>query len=220
MTTRQTSMATIVICAMLTSLYAVAADIRTTDGRAYTNAAISRVEPDGVSLRTSSGIQKVFFSEMDDSSRAQFNHNPNAAAEYARKQAQGQAAFHAAQQQGRQTQLGQIVAAREANPISVSYVSGSIQKRGKESPGQYEYVRDSFGHVFTELANAGAYRVAFELNNQSAVGKTVKVRFGTTHNDVFIGPGATKKADISDIQQNREIFFECDGQQIVKGVTW
>src|SRR5207244_1275393 len=39
-------------------------DFKTINGKEYKNATVSRVEPDGLVLRTKSGISKVYFSEL------------------------------------------------------------------------------------------------------------------------------------------------------------
>lgn len=55
------------------------ADGRTIDGR------ISRVEPDGVSVVHSSGITKVFFSEMPAEDQGRYGYDPQAAAAHQRR---------------------------------------------------------------------------------------------------------------------------------------
>jgi len=40
---------------------ALAADFKTIDGKEYKNVTVSRVEPDGIMLISSSGISKVYF---------------------------------------------------------------------------------------------------------------------------------------------------------------
>jgi hypothetical protein len=40
-------------------------DFKTIDGKEYKNATVNRVEPDGLVLRTKSGISKVYFTALD-----------------------------------------------------------------------------------------------------------------------------------------------------------
>lgn len=42
----------------------VVGNFKTLDGKEYKNATVSRVEPDGILLRTKSGISKVYFVEL------------------------------------------------------------------------------------------------------------------------------------------------------------
>ena len=55
---------TIAILAALSVSLALADDIKTINGKEYKNATVSRVEADGIVLRTKSGITKVYFSEL------------------------------------------------------------------------------------------------------------------------------------------------------------
>ena len=43
---------------------ALADDFKTINGKEYKDATVSRVEPDGIVLKTKSGISKVYFSEL------------------------------------------------------------------------------------------------------------------------------------------------------------
>ncbi len=58
------------------------ADGRTIDGR------ISRVEPDGISVVHSTGITKVFFSEMPAEDQARHGYDPQAAAQHQQRKAE------------------------------------------------------------------------------------------------------------------------------------
>jgi len=53
----------LLITAFFASL-ALAEDFKTINGKEYKNATISRVEPDGIILRTKTGITKVYFTEL------------------------------------------------------------------------------------------------------------------------------------------------------------
>ena len=43
---------------------ALADDFKTINGKEYKNATVTRVEPDGILLKTKSGISKVYFTEL------------------------------------------------------------------------------------------------------------------------------------------------------------
>ena len=55
---------TLAILAMVSASIVVAEDFKTITGREYKNATVSRVEPDGIVLKTKSGILKVYFTEL------------------------------------------------------------------------------------------------------------------------------------------------------------
>jgi hypothetical protein len=53
----------------------LADDFRTVGGKEYKNAAVSRVEPDGIVLRTKSGIVKLYFSELPKGVQERFRYD-------------------------------------------------------------------------------------------------------------------------------------------------
>jgi hypothetical protein len=55
---------TITILAALSASIALADDFKTINGKEYKNATVSRVEPDGIVLKSKSGISKVYFVEL------------------------------------------------------------------------------------------------------------------------------------------------------------
>ena len=55
---------TLVIFAALCSSIALADDFKTIRGKEYKNATVSRVEPDGIVVKTKSGISKIYFVEL------------------------------------------------------------------------------------------------------------------------------------------------------------
>src|SRR6059058_3152560 len=73
--------------------FAVADDFKTIDGKEYKNATVSRVEPDGIVLRTKSGISKVYFTELPKEVQERFHYDAGQAAAYSAEQAASQAAF-------------------------------------------------------------------------------------------------------------------------------
>lgn len=60
----------------------LAEDFKTVDGQEYKNATLSRVEPDGIVLVTSSGISKVYFTELPKEVRDRFHYDAAQAAAY------------------------------------------------------------------------------------------------------------------------------------------
>src|SRR5207249_12282649 len=53
----------ITFAALFVSL-ALAEDFKTTNGKEYKNATVTLVEPDGIMLRSKSGVSKVYFNEQ------------------------------------------------------------------------------------------------------------------------------------------------------------
>jgi hypothetical protein len=73
---------TLAILAALFASIALAEDFKTIDGKEYKNVTVSRVEPDGIMLKSKSGISKVYFTELPREIQERFHYNPaNAAAQ-------------------------------------------------------------------------------------------------------------------------------------------
>ena len=70
---------------------AFADDFKLINGREYKDATVSRVEPDGIVLRTKSGIAKVYFVELPKEDQERFHYNPAMASAYSAQQAVNQA---------------------------------------------------------------------------------------------------------------------------------
>src|SRR5204862_1260087 len=67
---------------------ALAEDFKTINGKEYKNVTVSRIEPDGIVLRTKSGIAKVYFVELPKDVQEHFHNNAaNAAGHSASKAA-------------------------------------------------------------------------------------------------------------------------------------
>ena len=62
------------IFAALSASLTLADDFRTIRGKEYKDATVSRVEPDGIVLRTKSGIVKLYFSELPKEVQGRFDH--------------------------------------------------------------------------------------------------------------------------------------------------
>jgi len=79
---------------------AVADDFKLVSGKEYKNVTVSRVEPDGIVLRTKSGIAKIYFVELPKDVQERFHYNAANAAGHFAKPAASQAAS-----QNRQAEL-------------------------------------------------------------------------------------------------------------------
>ena len=66
--------------------FALADDFKTIDGKEYKNATVSRVEPDGIVLRTKSGILTVYFVELPKEVQERFHYDAPKAATHSTDQ--------------------------------------------------------------------------------------------------------------------------------------
>ena len=66
---------------------AFAEDFKTVNGKEYKDATVTRVDPDGVVVKTKSGITKVYFIELPKEVQERFHYDSEKAASYSAEQA-------------------------------------------------------------------------------------------------------------------------------------
>ena len=76
-------------------------DFKTVNGKEYKDATVTRVEPDGIVLRTKSGISKVYFAELPKDVQERFHYDSEKAASYSSEQAANYAAYQKQQEETR-----------------------------------------------------------------------------------------------------------------------
>ena len=70
---------------------ALADDFKLVSGKEYKNVTVNRVEPDGIVLKSKSGISKVYFVELSRDVQKRFQYNAAIASAYSAQQAVNQA---------------------------------------------------------------------------------------------------------------------------------
>jgi len=68
---------TLAILAALSVSFALAEDFKTVSGKLYKDAAIVRVEADGIVVRTKTGISKIYFIELPKDVQGRFRPSPS-----------------------------------------------------------------------------------------------------------------------------------------------
>jgi hypothetical protein len=58
-------------------------DVKTTDGREFKNVSVTKVEPDGITVMTNDGVEKILFPVLPPDIQKKFNYDPQKAAIYA-----------------------------------------------------------------------------------------------------------------------------------------
>jgi hypothetical protein len=64
--------ATLILAVLFASL-ALSEDFKTTNGKVYKDATVSRIEADGIALKTKTGISKVYFTELPQDVQERFH---------------------------------------------------------------------------------------------------------------------------------------------------
>jgi len=74
-------------------------DFKTVNGKEYNDATISRVEPDGIVIKTKSGITKVYFAELPKEIQERFHYDQQKAGAYSAEQAANYTAYQKQQEE-------------------------------------------------------------------------------------------------------------------------
>jgi hypothetical protein len=80
---------------------AFAEDFKTLNGKEYKDATVTRVDPDGIVVKTKSGITKVYFAELPKEIQARFQYTSEKASAYAAEQAANYAIYQKQQEEAR-----------------------------------------------------------------------------------------------------------------------
>src|ERR1041385_369966 len=62
-------------------------DFKTVNGKEYKDASITRIDPDGIVVKTTSGVSKVYFAELPKETQERFHYDQQKASAYSGKQA-------------------------------------------------------------------------------------------------------------------------------------
>ena len=89
---------TITILVTLSVSLAVADDFKTASGKEYKDATVTHVEPDGIVVKTTTGISKLYFAELPQEVQRRFNYDPQQAAAFSAAEASNYAATQNQQQ--------------------------------------------------------------------------------------------------------------------------
>ena len=87
----QTKLFTILLLSFAAAAFSE--DFKAINGKEYKDATITRVEPDGVVVKTNSGITKVYFSELPKDVQEHFYYDAEKAASYSAEQAGNYTAY-------------------------------------------------------------------------------------------------------------------------------
>jgi hypothetical protein len=91
---------------------AFAEDFKTVNGKDYKDATVTRVDPDGIIVKTKSGITKVYFIELPKEIQERFHYDSEKAASYSAEQATNYTRY---QKQQDETQRQQQAADAKSN---------------------------------------------------------------------------------------------------------
>ena len=98
----QTKLFTVFLLSFATA--ALSEDFKTVNGKEYKDATVTRLEPDGIVVKTNSGITKVYFTELPKDVQEHFHYDAGKAASYSAEQAANYSAYQKQQEETRRQQ--------------------------------------------------------------------------------------------------------------------
>jgi hypothetical protein len=117
---------------LLLSLAAAAfsEDFTTVNGKEYKDATVTRIEPDGVVVKTNSGVTKIYFTQLPKDVQERFHYDAGKAASYSAEQA---ASYTAYQKQQEQTQREQQEADAKNNAVVAAQQAATNRMEGLQT---------------------------------------------------------------------------------------
>jgi len=117
---------------LLLSLAAAAfsEDFTTVNGKQYKDATVTRIEPDGVVVKTNSGVTKIYFTQLPKDVQERFHYDAEKAASYSAEQA---ASYTAYQKQQEQTQREQQEADAKNNAVVAAQQAATNRMEGLQT---------------------------------------------------------------------------------------
>jgi chromosome segregation ATPase len=98
----QTKLFTILLLSFAAA--ALSEDFKTVNGKEYKDATISRVEADGIVVKTNSGVTKIYFTELPKDIQERFHYDSGKAALYSAEQSANYTAYQKQQEEARRQQ--------------------------------------------------------------------------------------------------------------------
>jgi len=162
---------------------AVADDFKTNAGKEYKNGTVTRVEPDGIVVKTKSGITKVYFTDLPRDVQERFHYDPQKATAYSAEQSANYAAYQK-QQEEAQHQQEDIAAKNKAILVQQEAAKNRIQSlQNRYAALQTE--EDTLLQQIGEAKQPGpAYRVGKKLQHQPNPQKSQLPRLQSHLSDV------------------------------------
>jgi hypothetical protein len=131
------------------ALAAFAEDFKTVNGKEYKDATVTRVDPDGLVVKTKSGITKVYFYELPKDVQERFHYDSEKAASYSSEQAANYAAYQKQQDEAQRQQEAadtRINAALAAQQTTANHLQ-SLQTRYRELQKQEDELLRQIGQA-------------------------------------------------------------------------
>jgi hypothetical protein len=160
---------TLTLLTICVTSIALADDFKTTNGKEYKDAKVTRVEPDGIMLLTKSGISKVYFNELPKELQDRFHYQPEQAAAYSGQQ---NAALEATQKQQEEAMRQTAEAAeKQRQSAGAQQAAQSLQARYADLQQQEQNLLSAIGQAKQpgqRIYNGRGYPTRYRRENPDA----------------------------------------------------
>jgi chromosome segregation ATPase len=109
---------------------AFAEDFKTVNGKEYLDATVTRTDPDGIIVKTRSGITKIYFTELPKEVQERFHYDSEKAASYSAEQSANYSAY---QKQQEEAQHQQQAANAKANAALAAQQASTNQMQALQT---------------------------------------------------------------------------------------
>jgi chromosome segregation ATPase len=140
-------------------------DFKTVNGKEYKDASITRVDPDGIVVKTKSGIAKVYFAELPKDVQERFHYDQQKASAYSAEQAANYTAYQKQQEEAQRERND--AAAKQRTILAEQEAAKSRTQALQARYGELQKQEDDLLLQIGEAKQPGpAYRVGKKLQHQ------------------------------------------------------
>ena len=128
---------------------ALSEDFRTINGKEYKDATVTRVEPDGVVVKTNSGLTKIYFTELPKDVQEHFHYDAGKAASYSAEQTANYTAYQKQQEEAQREQQ-----AADAKTTAVLAEQQAAVNRTQELQTRYAALQKQEDDLLLQIGEA------------------------------------------------------------------
>jgi chromosome segregation ATPase len=140
-------------------------DFKTLNGKEYKDASITRVDPDGIVVKTKSGIAKVYFAELPKDVQERFHYDQQKASAYSAEQAANYTAYQKEQEEAQRERKD--AAAKQRTILAEQEAAKNRTQALQARYGELQKQEDDLLLQIGEAKQPGpAYRVGKKLQHQ------------------------------------------------------
>lgn len=140
-------------------------DFKSVNGKEYKDASITRVDPDGIVVKTKSGIAKVYFAELPKDVQERFHYDQQKASAYSAEQAANYTAYQKQQEEAQRERKD--AAAKQRTILAEQEAAKNRTQALQARYGELQKQEDDLLLQIGEAKQPGpAYRVGKKLQHQ------------------------------------------------------